>query len=62
MHYRLYALDGPNGRIISGQDVLADSDDAAIQAAHGIYPDTPFEIWCRARRVSIAAAGEESAA
>jgi hypothetical protein len=51
MHYRLYELDDRTGRIVSGQDVLADDDANAIRAAHGLYPDTPFEIWNGARRV-----------
>lgn len=57
MHYRLYALDDRTGRIISGQDMLADDDDAAVRTARGMYPDRPFEVWCRARRVSIVAPG-----
>jgi hypothetical protein len=52
MHYRLYELDDRTGRIVSGQDVMADDDAGAIRAAHGIYPETPFEIWHSARRVA----------
>lgn len=51
MHYRLYGLHPTTGKIMRGRDIAADSDDEAIAAGHAAHPDTPFEIWCQARRV-----------
>ena len=51
MHYRLYHLDDSTGRIVNAADILAEDDCEAIRAGQETCADTPFEIWCRARRV-----------
>ncbi len=51
MHYRLYHLDDSTGRIRDAADILAEDDREAIRAGHETCADTPFEIWCRSRRV-----------
>lgn len=61
MHYRLYELDDRTGRIVHGQDVLADDDATVIRTGYDLYPDAPFEIWHEARRVATIAREGRSA-
>lgn len=44
-HYRVYKLDGPDGRIVKGKDVHAPDDAKAMhEACHD--PDCPVcEVW-----------------
>ena len=58
MHYRLYALHARSRRIVSAQDILADTDAAAIAAGREALPERPFELWCQTRRVFTCAAAE----
>jgi hypothetical protein len=51
MHYRLYGLSPTTGRIIQGRDITAETDAEAIVTGHGIYAETPFELWCQSRQV-----------
>jgi hypothetical protein len=57
MHYRLYALHERSGKILSGSDILADTDDQAIAAGRQHHAHRPFELWCETRRVFTRAAG-----
>jgi len=56
MHYRLYRLDETTGHFVDAIDILAENDDEAIRAGHEACTETPFEIWCQARRVFTPAA------
>ncbi len=51
MHYRLYALHPMSGKILKGQDILAETDRDAIDAGQRAHPVGAFEIWCGSRRV-----------
>ncbi len=51
MHYRLYRLSETTGGIVDAADILAENDGEAIRAGQEAYTDTPFEIWCKSRRV-----------
>jgi len=51
MHYRLYRLNKATGKIVDAADILAENDDEAIRAGHDTIVDSPFEIWCKSRRV-----------
>ncbi|HLZ79652.1 MAG TPA: hypothetical protein VKQ09_09950 [Sphingomonas sp.] len=62
MHYRLYHLDDSTGRIRDAADILAEDDREAIRAGHEACTDTPFEIWCRSRRVFSTQAPKSNAA
>lgn len=50
MHYRFYCLDD-NGRIVSGTDVEALDDFAAIEIAQERCKDETIEVWQATRRV-----------
>ena len=60
MHYRLYMLNPSTGRIVSGSDVTAASEDDAIAQAHALLDATgaPFELW-RGTRCVFAHAGSQ---
>ncbi len=51
MHYRLYRLNEATGRIVDAADILAENDGEAIRAGQEACTGTPFEIWCKSRRV-----------
>jgi hypothetical protein len=51
MHYRLYSLHTDTGGILRADDITAATDAEAIRMGSEAHPGTPFEIWCKARRV-----------
>jgi hypothetical protein len=52
-HYRVYKLDGPNGRIVKGKDLHAADDNAAMHEACE-DPDCPVcEIWRGTKKVGL---------
>jgi hypothetical protein len=48
--YRLYRLDGA-GSIVSADWIEADSDELALEQAHGRAGERRFELWQQNRRV-----------
>ena len=57
MHYRLYRLNEATGHFVDAADILAENDRQAIRAGHEACGTTPFEIWCKTRRVFTREAG-----
>jgi hypothetical protein len=58
--YRLYCLDGAN-RITRAEQVVATSDEQAIEAARSMKLPVKCELWQRDRLVArIAASGSQS--
>ena len=51
LNYRLYLLDGSNGRIRDFREFEAQDDAAAIDDAENGRTDGPMELWCRTRKV-----------
>ena len=50
-HYRVYKLDGPDGPIVKGKDVLAADDSEAMHDACQ-DPDCPVcEVWQGTRKI-----------
>ncbi len=41
------------GRVLTRVELDLGDDQAAIDAAFLLYPATPFELWCGARRVAV---------
>lgn len=51
--YRVYKLDEASGRILTGKDVLTDTDGEAMRAAEH-DPDCPVcEVWESTRKVGL---------
>lgn len=52
--YRVYKLN-PAGRIVSGEWVEAETDDAAREAAHALcdHATPSVELWLGARRIAL---------
>ena len=44
-HYRMYKLASPNGRILKGKDVEADSDAEAMEQAEADEDCPICEVW-----------------
>jgi hypothetical protein len=53
LHYRLYRLNPATGGIVSGSDVEAADDAAAIAIAHAQLGESgaPFELWRGTQRI-----------
>ena len=51
MHYRVYKLDKPEGRILKGTDVDAPSDPAAMAKAEADEDCPVCEVWRGAKKV-----------
>lgn len=50
-HYRVYKLNGPNGRIVKGKDVEAADDSEAMQEADNDEDCPVCEVWQGAKKV-----------
>ncbi len=61
MHYRLYRLNPSTGKIVSGSDLEADSDEAAAAIAREQLGSggAPYELW-RGTKCVLAQKGEPS--
>lgn len=50
-YYRLYVLSGPGGRFVGFEEIEANDDVEAVQAAQAFIGPQPLELWCGKRRV-----------
>lgn len=50
-YYRLYFLDGQNGRIREFREFEVEDDLAALAQASGWRSINPMELWCGGRKV-----------
>ncbi len=57
--FRVCRTDG-KGRTQTRIELDLGDDQAAIDAAYLLYPQTPFELWSGARRVTVSAAPDRS--
>ena len=50
-YYRLYLLDGPDGRFVGFEEIEAADDVEAVRLAAGHEGSRPLELWCGKRKV-----------
>lgn len=50
-YYRLYLLKEPDGRFVGFEEIQADDDVKAVQAALTYAGAQPMELWCGPRKV-----------
>ena len=55
-YYRLYLLDGPNGRFIGIEEFEAADDAEAVRLAEQLPGRNARELWCGKRKVKTLAA------
>ncbi len=52
VYYRLYLLNGPDGRFVGFHEIEAPDDVEAVRVAHERAGSNPLELWCGERRVT----------
>lgn len=50
-YYRLYILNGPDGRFVGFEEIEAGDDVEAARKAEAHVGTHPLELWCGKRRV-----------
>lgn len=50
-YYRLYLLNGPDGRFVGFEEIEAPDDVEAVRIAAAHSGPQPLELWCGKRRV-----------
>jgi len=50
-YYRLYVLDGPDGRFVGFEEIEAVDDVEAVRIAGRHEGAQPLELWCGKRKV-----------
>ncbi len=50
-YYRLYLLDGPNGRFVGFEEIEAADDDEALRRSEALPGNQARELWCGKRKV-----------
>jgi hypothetical protein len=50
-YYRLYLLDGPNGRFVGFEEIEAVDDAEALRIAESLRDGQARELWCGKRKV-----------
>lgn len=50
-YYRLYLLSVPSGRFVGFEEIEAEDDVSAIQAAEAHLGPQPLELWCGKRKI-----------
>jgi hypothetical protein len=60
-YYRLYLLDGPNGRFVGFEEIEAADDVEAVRVAETLPDRQARELWCGKRKVKSFAAKDIAA-
>ena len=55
-YYRLYLLDGPDGRFVGFEEIEAADDVEAVRLAERLPGSKARELWCGKRKVKTFAA------
>lgn len=55
-YYRLYLLDGPQGRFVGFEEIEAEDDTEAVRTAEALPVRHARELWCGKRKVKTFAA------